>query len=220
MGFVKVSLFVGLYGSAVNGLQLTIAQVITFLNICELAYSLAFRQLLYKPLAEGNREEVKNVYYGACKVFRITGMICIAASIVVALVFPSLSESPFSYWETVGVFLLLALPYGISYFLMGPNFVIMADQKEYRINIWIQTISICRMVFMVIAILLKMPFITILIIEGMNILIANTLSRYIALKEYPWLKEPPVNTADKSFQKKAGYAMIQRLSELVTTQTD
>ena len=220
MGFVKVSLFVGLYGSAVNGLQLTIAQVITFLNICELAYSLAFRQLLYKPLAEGNREEVKNVYYGACKVFRITGMICIAASIVVALVFPSLSESPFSYWETVGVFLLLALPYGISYFLMGPNFVIMADQKEYRINIWIQTISICRMVFMVIAILLKMPFITILIIEGMNILIANTLSRHIALKEYPWLKEPPVNTADKSFQKKAGYAMIQRLSELATTQTD
>ena len=76
------------------------------------------------------------------------------------------------------------------------------------------------MVFMVIAILLKMPFITILIIEGMNILIANTLSRHIALKEYPWLKEPPVNTADKSFQKKAGYAMIQRLSELATTQTD
>ena len=220
MGFIKVSLFVGLYGSAVNGLQLTIAQVITFLNICELAYSLAFRQLLYKPLAEDNKEEVKNIYYGACKVFRITGIICIIASILVALIFPSLAESPFSYWETVGVFLLLALPYGISYFLMGPNFVIMADQKEYRINIWIQTISICRMIFMVIAILLKMPFLTILIIEGTNILLANTLSRHIALREYPWLKEPPAVTSDQSFQKKAGYAMIQRLSELATTQTD
>lgn len=199
---------------------MTIAQVITFLNICELAYSLAFRQLLYKPLAEGNHEEVKAVYHGACRVFRITGLICIAASIAVALIFPSLSESPFPYWETVGVFLLLALPYGISYFLMGPNFVIMADQKEYRINIWIQTISICRMILMVVAILLKMPFITILLIEGTNILLANTLSRMIALKEYPWLKEQPENKDDKSFQKKAGYAMIQRLSELATTQTD
>ena len=220
VGFVKVSLFVRLYGSAVNGLQLTIAQVITFLNICELAYSLAFRQLLYKPLAEGNQEEVKSIYHGACRVFRITGVICIAASVIVALVFPSLSESPFSYWETVGTFLLLALPYGISYFLMGPNFVIMADQKEYKINLWIQTISVCRMALMVAAILMKMPFITILIIEGMNILLANTLSRHIALKAYPWLKEAPQNPDDRSFQKKAGYAMVQRLSELATTQTD
>ena len=220
MGFVKVSLFVRLYGSAVNGLQLTIAQVITFLNICELAYSLAFRQLLYKPLAEGDRETVKSIYHGACKVFRMTGVICILASIAVALIFPSLSESPFSYWETVGTFLLLALPYGISYFLMGPNFVIMADQKEYKINLWIQTISVCRMGLMVFAILMKMPFITILIIEGLNILIANTLSRFIALRAYPWLKEAPQNPDDRSFQKKAGYAMVQRLSELATTQTD
>ena len=220
VGFVKVSLFVRLYGSAVNGLQLTIAQVITFLNICELAYSLAFRQLLYKPLAEGDRETVKSIYHGACRVFRMTGVICILASIVVALIFPSLSESPFSYWETVGTFLLLALPYGISYFLMGPNFVIMADQKEYKINLWIQTISVCRMGLMVFAILMKMPFITILIIEGLNILIANTLSRFIALRAYPWLKEAPQNPDDKSFQKKAGYAMVQRLSELATTQTD
>ena len=180
VGFVKVSLFVRLYGSAVNGLQLTIAQVITFLNICELAYSLAFRQLLYKPLAEGDRETVKSIYHGACRVFRMTGVICILASIAVALIFPSLSESPFSYWETVGTFLLLALPYGIYYFLMGPNFVIMADQKEYKINLWIQTISVCRMGLMVFAILMKMPFVTILIIEGLNILIANTLSRFIA----------------------------------------
>ena len=220
VGFVKVSLFVRLYGSAVNGLQLTIAQVITFLNICELAYSLAFRQLLYKPLAEGDRETVKSIYHGACKVYRMTGVICILASIAVALIFPSLSESPFSYWETVGTFLLLALPYGISYFLMGPNFVIMADQKEYKINLWIQTISVCRMGLMVFAILMKMPFITILIIEGLNILIANTLSRFIALRAYPWLKEAPQNPDDRSFQKKAGYAMVQRLSELATTQTD
>ena len=220
LGFIKVRLFVALYGSAVNGLQLTIAQAITFLNICELAYSLAFRQLLYKPLAEGDREEVKNIYHGAVKIFRITGVVCLTLSLITALIFPGLAESPFSYWQTVGTFLLLALPYGISYFLFGPNFVIMADQKEYRINIWIQTISILRMVFMVCAILMKMPFTVILVIEALNILCANTLSRLIALREYPWLKEKPQNTDDRSFQNKAGYAMIQRLSELATTQTD
>ncbi|MCF0109217.1 MAG: hypothetical protein HUJ57_03870, partial [Erysipelotrichaceae bacterium] len=72
-GFVKYRLFIDLYGSDVNGLQLTIIGVITFLNICELAYSLAFRQLLFQPLAEGNRQKVLNIYHGARKVFVMTG---------------------------------------------------------------------------------------------------------------------------------------------------
>ena len=41
VGFLKVQLFISLYGDQLNGLQVTMAQVITFLNICELAYSLA-----------------------------------------------------------------------------------------------------------------------------------------------------------------------------------
>ena len=219
IGFVKVSLFVRLYGSDINGLQLTIAQVITFLNICELAYSLAFRQLLYKPLAENDHDEVNHIYTGARRIFRITGCVMLACSFLVALIFPYLSESPLSYWQTTGTFLLLACPYGISYFLMGPNFVIMADQKEYKINIWIQSISILRMLLMITAIFMKMPFVTILIIEGANILCANFLARRIALRTYPWLKEDKDGT-DHQFADKAGYAVVQRLSELATTQTD
>ncbi len=107
VGFIKVRLFKDLYGSDVNGLQLTIAQFITFLNICELAYSLAFRQLLYHPLADGDHERVKEIYHGAVKVFRITGCVVIAASIAVSLLFPDFSESPFSYWDTAGTFLLI-----------------------------------------------------------------------------------------------------------------
>ena len=220
VGFVKVRLFKDLYGNDVNGLQLTIAQFITFLNICELAYSLAFRQLLFKPLAENDHGTVKNIYHGAVKMFRRTGIIVILASVVLSLLFPYFSESPFDYWHTAGTVFLLAIPYGISYFLMGPNFVIMADQKEYRINIWIQTFSILRMVCMVACILMKMPFVFMLIIEAANILGANTLARHIALKEYPWLKEQPADPNDTQFKGKAKYAVIQRLSELATTQTD
>lgn len=217
---IKVRLFIDFYGSDINGLQVTIAQVITFLNICELAYSLAFRQLLFKPLADNNREEVLRIYHGAVRIFRLTGIAVIAASALVAFGFPYFAASPLSYGETVGTFLLLALPYGISYFLMGPNFVIMADQKEYKINIWIQTIAILRMACMVAAIKLKQPFVVILIIEAINILGANSLARAIALKSYPWLKEKPKDTGDRSFQHKAKYAIIQRFSELATTQTD
>lgn len=220
VGFIKVRLFIDFYGQGVNGLQVTIAQTITFLNICELAYSLAFRQLLYKPLANDDRAEVLNIYHGARKIFKITGTIVFVCAFILALSFPFFSDSPLSYPETVMTVLILALPYAISYFLMGPNFVIIADQKEYKINIWIQLIAILRMFLMVLVIKLRLPFVWIVCIEGCNVLSANILARWIALKAYPWLKNVPQIQDDRQFQHKAKFAMIQRLSELATTQTD
>ena len=220
IGFIKVRLFVAFYGSDINGLQITIAQVITFINICELAYSLAFRQLMFKPLAEEDRERVKEIYYGAVRIFRITGAVVLVSGLAVGALFPYFQASPLDYIHTAGTFWLMVFPYGVSYFLMGPNFLIMADQKEYRINIWIQSLSILRMILMVTAIRLELSFFWILVIDALNVLAANTAARRIALKEYPWLKEEPENKTDRSFGKKAGYAVIQRLSELATTQTD
>ena len=220
VGFVKVRLFIHFYGSDLNGMQVTMAQVITFLNICELSYSLAFRQLLFKPLAENDRQKVLDIYHGARKIFTATGWIVLAAGAGIALVFPFFAASPLDYLQTAGTFLLLAVPYGISYFLMGPNFVIIADQKEYKINIWIQSIAILRMFLMIGVILLKMDFVWIILIEGANILCSNWIARQIALKTYPWLRERSDAAVDSSFAKNAKYAVIQRASVLATTNTD
>lgn len=220
VGFFKVQLFISLYGDQLNGLQVTMAQVITFLNICELAYSLAFRQLLFEPLANGNREKVLSIYHGARKVFKFTGTLVLVLGVIIALCFPFFAKSPLDYISTVMMFILLCVPYGISYFLMGPNFVIIADQQEYKINIWIQSIAILRMLLMIVVILLKWPFIWILIIEGMNILVANIMARNIALKNYPWLKDKPKVIDEKSFIKNAKYTIVQRAATLATNNTD
>lgn len=220
VGFVKYSLFVRLYGSEINGLQLTIAQIIMFLNICELAYSLAFRQLLFKPLANDDRDTVLKYYYGARKVFRITGYVVLGLGLLIAIIFPFFAESPFDYLQTVGTFIILCVPYGISYFMMGPNFVIIADQQEYKINIWIQSFAILRMGLMILVILAKMNFIWIILIEGANILISNYVARRIALKSYPWLLDKPKVESSDEFVSNAKYTIVQRLALLATSNTD
>ncbi|MEG0240052.1 hypothetical protein [Anaerorhabdus sp.] len=220
VGFVKYSLFVKLYGSDVNGLQLTIAQIIMFLNICELAYSLAFRQLLFKPLANNDRETVLKYYYGARKVFRFTGYAVLGLGLIIAIIFPFFAQSPFDYIQTVGTFAILCIPYGISYFMMGPNFVIIADQQEYKINIWIQSFAILRMMLMILVILAKMNFAWIIFIEGANILISNYVARRIALKAYPWLLDKPKIESSDEFVSNAKYTIVQRLALLATSNTD
>ena len=220
VGFLKVQLFISLYGDQLNGLQVTMAQVITFLNICELAYSLAFRQLLFKPLAKGDKQTVLSIYHGATKIFKFTGAAVLVLGVIVALVFPFFAQSPLNYIQTVLMFIALCIPYGISYFLMGPNFVIIADQKEYKINIWIQSFAIIRMFLMILVILAGLPFVFILIIEGLNILISNIVARKIALKHYPWLKDKPDTINTKAFTTNAKYTIIQRVATLATNNTD
>jgi len=105
--------------------------------------------------------------------------------------------------------------------MMGPNFVIMADQKEYKINIWIQLIAIARMILMILVIIFKLPYLLIFIIEGLQVFIANYIARKIALKNYPWLKNKNHHyIKNDDFKDNAKYTIIQRLATLATTNTD
>lgn len=219
-GLIKYSLFIGLYGAEVNGIQITMESVIAVLNIFEICFSLAFRERLFKPLAEDDKNEVNRIYSSGLKIFRITGIIFLIVGLLVALAFPFFNESPFNVAETIIYFVILMLPYGISYFLMGPNLVLIADQKEYRINIWIQSIAILRMILMIVVIKLKLPVIWIFLIESIQILAANIISRNISKKLYPWLKEIKNVKDDGSLKKNIRYTLVQRLETIATSNID
>jgi O-antigen/teichoic acid export membrane protein len=220
LGFLKVRLFIDLYGSEINGLQLFFAQIIMYLNIFELSFSLAFRQLLFKPLAEKNYDEIKSIYKGAKKIFNVTGTLLLSCGLIISLILPWISETTFDYGTTVLYFLILCLPYGLSYYLMGPNFVIIADQKEYKISIWIQSFVFLRSILMIVAIALKLPVIVVFIIESMQVFLSNYVARKIAVKNYPWLLDLKDVKEDKRFFQNAKYTAVHRLATIANNNTD
>ena len=220
LGFLKVRLFIDLYGSEINGLQLFFAQIIMYLNIFELSFSLAFRQLLFKPLAEKNYDEIKSIYKGAKKIFNVTGTLLLSCGLIISLILPWISETTFDYGTTILYFLILCLPYGLSYYLMGPNFVIIADQKEYKISIWIQSFVFLRSILMIVAIALKLPVIVVFIIESMQVFLSNYVARKIAVKNYPWLLDLKDVKEDKRFFQNAKYTAVHRLATIANNNTD
>lgn len=221
LGFLKVRFFINLYGSEVNGMQLTLMQFITYFNVFELAYSLAFRQLLYKPLAENNKQRILAIYHGSRTIFKFTGIVLLISGTVFSFIIPYLTNSSIvTNAEITTSFIILFTPFALSYFLMGPSFVIAADQKEYKINIWIQGIATLRMLLMIVFILLKLPYITIFIIEGLQVLIANIIAYIISIKHYPWLKEKPIDTNNKEFMRNIKYTITYRLSIIANNNTD
>ncbi len=220
LGFVKVRLFIGQYGSELNGLNLVFNQVINYINICELSFSLAFRQLLFDPLAKDDREEVKKIYSGVKKVYHFVGILVLAAGFIAAFVLPLFTESELEFSEMVVLFLILSLPFGISYFLLPPTYLIIADQKEYKISIWIQSIAILRMVLIIACIMFKLPYILVFIIEALNVLVSNIVSNRIAHKEYQWLVEDKNEKINHEFVASIRGTLVQRLSNIAITNSD
>ena len=220
LGFLKVRLFINCYGQELNGLYIVLMQIITYINICESSFSLAFRQMLYKPLAENKLDEVNKIYSGVQKIYNFVGIIVIIIGIISSIFVPFFLEYSITHLEVSILFLLLALPFGISYFLLPPSLIVIADQKEYKVSAWIQTISVLRMILMIIVIILKLPYVLIAVIEGGQILVANYISNRIAHKNYPWLHYNNKESKNKRFANNAKYTIIQNLSFTVMNNVD
>lgn len=219
-GFVKVRLFIDLYGSDLNGMYLVFMNVINFINISEHSFSLAFRQLLYKPLAEKNYESVNRIFSGVRHAYAVIGTIMLIIGVFVGFVLPNFIDTVLPNFEVFGLFLILCLPFGLSYFILPPSLLIIADQKEYKISFWIQSIAIIRMIMMILVILAKLPYIYIFFIEGLNVLIGNIVAYRISIKNYPWLKYDKTIKGNDEFNKNAKHTLIQRLSYLAVNNTD
>lgn len=220
LGFVKVRLFISHYGTELNGLYILLMQVVTYVNICEVSFSLSFRQMLYKPLSDNDYDEVNRIYSSVAKIYRVVGIAVIIAGIIVALFVPNYSKASIPYLETVIYFILLCSPFGLSYFFLPPVIVLTADQKEYKAGIWIQTIAIIRMFLMIVVILLKWRFIWIFIIEGLQVLLSNIIASKIAKKNYPWLTLDRKAKSSEEFVSSSKFSIIQQLSKLAVTNID
>lgn len=220
LGFLKVRLFINCYGQELNGLYIVLMQIITYVNICEASFSLAFRQLLYKPLAENKKEEVNRIFSGVQKIYNTVGIIVIIVGIISSLVVPFFLDYSINHLEVSFLFLILCLPFGFSYFLLPPSLVVIADQKEYKVSSWIQTISVLRMILMIVVIMLKLPYVLIYIIEGGQVLLANYVSNKVAYKNYPWLKYNKKEKKNEQFARNAKYTVVQNLSFTVINNVD
>lgn len=220
LGFLKVRLFIKCYGQELNGLYIVLMQIITYINICESSFSLAFRQLLYKPLAEDKKDEVNKIFSGVQKVYNIVGLFVIIIGIVASFIVPYFVDYTINYTEVSMLFLILCLPFGISYFLIPPSLVVIADQKEYKVSSWIQSIAILRMILMIVAILMKLPYFVIYLIEGGQVLLANFISNRVSYRNYKWLKYDKNVTKNKTFINNSKYTIIQNLSTTVINNID
>ncbi len=222
IGFIKFSLFSDIYGGSINGLYSTMIQIMAVLNLVEGGFGIAFQQILYQPLAQKNDKKVTELYNGATYLFRKMGLIIFGLGLIVGIVQPlfiSQENGPISSFSIYSIYFLLLIPVVISYFLMGPNIVVQADQQYYKINLGIQLITLLRSILVIVIALLGGSLEVVLIADGFLTIISYVYSRNKALKLYPYLK---INKEgrDLSALENTKHVFVHKVAGVVLSNTD
>lgn len=135
MSLVVPRLFIGSYGSDVNGLLSTITQIFSYMALLEAGIGQAAKVLLYKPFSNKNQDEIStiasvaNAYYG-----RFT-LIYAAGVLILSFALPYVIKTQL---DPVSVFLIVFLE-GMSgvatfYFIQTPSIILSVDGRNYINN--------------------------------------------------------------------------------------
>lgn len=226
LSFFSRKIFFEYLGSEVLGLNTTATNLLGFLNLAELGVSSAVSFFLYQPLYDDDHEKINRLVSLQGWIYRNVAFIIILASAVLMFFFPAIfSKSPLPVWYaylTFGVLLFSSL---LGYFRNYRQIVLYADQKDYKIQEYVQGAVILKTLLQIAAMMLiPYPFFSWLLLEFIGAVATTVLLNCIIKKNYPWLK---TRVADgkkylKEYPevlKKTGQAFFHKIGYVVSSQT-
>ena len=223
--FFSRKIFLDCLGAELLGLNTTVQNLLQFLNLAESGIGAAVAFSLYKPLSQGNTQEIINIVSLQGWLYRRVGWFLVLGSLLLMSLFPWIfarTEIPLIY--AYGTFICFLIGALLGYFVNYKIVVLSADQKEYKITIEIQTIKVIKIFLQMFAVW-KLPqgYVWWMFLEAAAAVVtAIRLNRRVS-KEYPWLSTNIVEvrtlkqqydfilrkTKQLFFHKTAGYVLTQ-----------
>lgn len=195
LGFWSRKVFFDYLGSEVVGLESTVGNLLSFLNIVESGVGMSVTYFLYKPLFNGDYTTINKIVALQGWIYRrVSGMVTLGAAVLLCF-FPQIFcniKVPLWYaYATFGVFLLNAL---LGYLVNFRQIVLNTDQKGYKVT----RVSTGFAVLIKITQIVLLPVVPhpFLFYIGSN-LVGTAFGcwwlNHIINKEYPWLKTSGFN---------------------------
>lgn len=131
-GFIIPRLILSTFGSEVNGLVSSINQFLQYIALVEGGLTPVILSSLYLPLKENNKERISGIINAASSFFRKIAIIFIVYSVLLALIYPFLLKTDFSYAYVSSLTLILSINLFVQYyFSLTWKTLLRADKKVY-----------------------------------------------------------------------------------------
>lgn len=227
LSFFSRKIFLDCLGANFVGLVGTMQDLLGFLNLAELGIGSAIGYVLYKPLFNNDRSQINEIVSVMGFLYRWIGIIILVGGIVLSLFLPLIfpdNNTGFGMllvYLTFYAFLCSAL---IGYFINYRQNLLGADQKNYVVTGYYQTVNIVKILIqMWVAYYTGNLYLWVVIEFGFGIIYSFILNWKIN-QTYPWLKTeiPRGRELLKTYNiviVKTKQLFIQKISYFVQYQT-
>ncbi|MFI3321014.1 MAG: hypothetical protein R3Y50_00615 [Rikenellaceae bacterium] len=180
-------------GENITGLNSTFSDILGFLNLAELGVLSAVAYSLYKPIFEGDRDEVNNIMSILCYIYRIVGCVILGVGTLLAFFLPQIYEDSGVTAEILltGYFTFLTINL-IGYFLNYRQNILVADQRNWVIVSITGINTIVRVVAQILILLYAQispyeKYLWYLLLELISAFIFSIIINRKVAQLYPWL---------------------------------
>lgn len=136
VNFLIIPLILGNFGSGINGLIQTIRQILNYVSLVGSGISESTVLSLYKPLNDKNKKSISAIVNASGNVFFYAGTIFFIISVLVALIYPLITQATLDYLSSVILIIILCAASASEFFVIGKyRALLIADQKIYIINL-------------------------------------------------------------------------------------
>lgn len=218
LGFLRLKVMLTSLGEEIYALNQVFIQIFSYISLLEAGVGTLITQLYYKYFAKLNKDKICKIYSYSKKILKKISLIMVIFGLIVSFLLKYLTNNSLSTYYMQFVFILYLFRSVLEYVMYAPKFVIMADQKSYRINLITNVSKIIEMIIEVVLLMIYKNYILILVVTIVTRYISYYISNKIVFKEYPWLEEK--ETDEKLEIKEMGAVMTHKLAGTVYSNTD
>jgi len=226
IGFYSRKIFLDYLGDEVIGLNTTLGNILSFLNLAELGIGIAMATSLYKPIHDEDYKAIIDIISVQGILYRRIALIlcCLSIPVLFALpfIFPNVECGIIYVYVAYFVFLSGSI---FSYLWNYRQVLIQADQKNFKLDPWINAVRFAK-IFLQIALLLYTPFGIWGWIgaEFAGNVVGVFAINYVMKREYPWLHQSNESAKSllqrhKILLKKTKQLFVHKIASFVLTQT-
>ena len=134
-GFVIPKLILDAFGSNVNGLVSSLSQFLNYIALVEGGVTGVITATLYRPLARHDDSRVSSILSAAKRFYKKIGLIFIVYTIILAIVYPLIFRTEFSFVYVASLTLILSISLIIQYMMaLSYKTLLNADKKIYIVS--------------------------------------------------------------------------------------
>ena len=189
VGFYSRKVFLDCLGAEVLGVNTTLGNILSFLNLTELGIGIAMATSLYKPIQAQDNNTINEILTVQGILYRRIALLLCILSVPILIAMPWLFPSTECGLPYVYLAYIVFLGGSLAGYLWNYRQVLIgADQKNFKLKPWVHAVRYSKIFLQIILLLFtRLGVWSWILMELLGNILSVFVINWVLRKEYPWL---------------------------------